>query len=146
MAMLTLRVRDEIEARIADLAKTSGRTKTYWVTRMIELGLAELEYELWQEQALKAFLDKKKATAKELENDINMVTEFDAWLMEAEGNPELQRRTAEAAGTRPPTNPSKTRKPGWITRAKVWIEGFDRKFVWIPKPSSWGLPGAHSLR
>jgi predicted DNA-binding protein len=105
MAMLTLRVRDEIEARIADLAKTSGRTKTYWVTRMIELGLAELEYELWQEQALKAFLDKKKATAKELENDINMVTEFDAWLMEAEGNPELQSRNAEAAGKRPPTNP-----------------------------------------
>jgi predicted DNA-binding protein len=105
MAMLTLRVRDEIEARIADLAKTSGRTKTYWVTRMIELGLAELEYELWQEQALKAFLDKKKATAKELENDINMVTEFDAWIMEAEGNPELQRRNAEAAGKRPPTNP-----------------------------------------
>jgi len=105
MGMLNLRVRDEIEARIADLAKTSGRTKTYWVTRMIELGIAELEYELWEEQALKEFLDKKKATAKDLENDINMVTEFDAWIMEAEGNPELQRNNAEAAGKRPSTNP-----------------------------------------
>ena len=98
MAMLTLRVRDEIDARIADLAKTSGRTKTYWVTRMIELGLAELEYELWQEEALKKFLASRNTTAKELESDPNMVMEFDAYLMEAEGNPELQGSASEASG------------------------------------------------
>jgi predicted transcriptional regulator len=101
MAMLTLRVRDEIDARIAELAKTSGRTKTYWVTRLIELGLAELEYELWQEQALKRFLAEKKVTAAELESDLNMTMEFDAYIMEAEGNPELQGSADEVAGVRP---------------------------------------------
>ena len=104
MAMLTLRVRDEIDARIADLAKASGRTKTYWVTRMIELGIAELEYELWQEQALKKFLASKNASAEQLETDHNMVMEFDAWLLEAEGNPELQRSDNAIAGTRSPKN------------------------------------------
>ncbi len=104
MAMLTLRVRDEIDARIAELAKTSGRTKTYWVTRMIELGLAELEYELWQEQALKKFLAEKSVTAAELESDLNMVMEFDAYIMEAEGNPELQRSDSEVAGPRSAKN------------------------------------------
>jgi predicted DNA-binding protein len=104
MGMLTLRVRDEIESRIADLAKTSGRTKTYWVTRMIELGLAELEYELWQEQALKKFLASRNATGEQLETDSNMVMEFDAWLMEAEGNPELQRGDSQVAGNRSTKN------------------------------------------
>ncbi len=104
MGMLTLRVRDEIETRIADLAKTSGRTKTYWVTRMIELGLAELEYELWQEQALKKFLASKNVSAQQLETDSNMVMEFDAWLMEAEGNPELQRGDDAVASNRSPKN------------------------------------------
>jgi len=104
MGMLTLRVRDEIDARIAELAKASGRTKTYWVTRMIELGLAELEYELWEEQALKAFLASRNATAADLEVDPNMVMEFDAYLMEAEGNPELQASADEAAGHGPKKN------------------------------------------
>lgn len=104
MAMLTLRVRDEIDARIAELAKASGRTKTYWVTRMIELGLAELEYELWEEQALKAFLASRNVSAAELEADPNIVMEFDAYLMEAEGNPELQASTDEAAGRGPKKN------------------------------------------
>jgi predicted transcriptional regulator len=104
MAMLTLRVRDEIDARIAELAKTSGRTKTYWVTRMIELGLAELEYELWQEQALKRFLAEKNLSAAELETDLNMVMEFDAYVMEAEGNPELQRSADDVAGPRSAKN------------------------------------------
>ena len=98
MGMLTLRVRDDIEARIADLAKSSGRTKTYWITRMIELGIAELEYELWQEQALKKFLASKNASVEQLESDINMVMEFDAYLMEAEGNPELQARASQITG------------------------------------------------
>jgi hypothetical protein len=71
---------------------------------MIELGLAELEYELWQEQALKRFLAEKKVSAAELETDLNMVMEFDAYVMEAEGNPELQRSTDEVAGSRPKKN------------------------------------------
>jgi hypothetical protein len=65
---------------------------------MIELGLAELEYELWQEQALKKFLARKNVTAAELEADLNMVMEFDAYIMEAEGNPELQRSPDDVAG------------------------------------------------
>jgi hypothetical protein len=71
---------------------------------MIELGLAELEYELWEEQALKAFLASRNVSAAELEADPNMVMEFDAYLMEAEGNPELQASTDEAAGRGPKKN------------------------------------------
>ena len=95
MAMLTLRVRDEIEARIADLAKTSGRTKTYWVTRLIAMGLNELEYEVWEQKAISAYLAEKKLTSKDLEEGHPETDDVYAWIMDFPGNPELQARTQE---------------------------------------------------
>ena len=48
MGMMTLRLRDDLDARIAELATSSGHTKTYWVARLIAMGLNELEYEVWE--------------------------------------------------------------------------------------------------
>lgn len=52
MAMLTLRIPDELMARLDDLAKRSGRTKTYYVKAMIEIAVDELEDEVWAQEAM----------------------------------------------------------------------------------------------
>ena len=45
MAMLTLRIDDELNDRIAALAKRSGRTKTYFIKRLILEAIEDLEDE-----------------------------------------------------------------------------------------------------
>jgi RHH-type rel operon transcriptional repressor/antitoxin RelB len=52
MAMLTLRIPDELMARLEDLAKRSGRTKTYYVKEMIKIAIDELEEEVWAQEAM----------------------------------------------------------------------------------------------
>ena len=52
MAMLTLRIPDELMTRLDELAKRSGRTKTYYVKAMIEIAVDELEDEVWAQEAM----------------------------------------------------------------------------------------------
>jgi RHH-type rel operon transcriptional repressor/antitoxin RelB len=52
MAMLTLRIPDELMARLDDIAKRSGRTKTYYVKEMIKIAIEELEEEVWAQEAM----------------------------------------------------------------------------------------------
>lgn len=52
MAMLTLRISDELNERLDKMAKRSGRTKTYFVTKLIREGLADLEDHILAEQAV----------------------------------------------------------------------------------------------
>ena len=52
MAMLTLRIDDELNDRLTALAEKSGRTKTHFVKRLLTEAITELEDEIWfQEQA-----------------------------------------------------------------------------------------------
>ena len=52
MAMLTLRIDDDLNDRLTALAEKSGRTKTHFVKRLLAEAIAELEDEIWfQEQA-----------------------------------------------------------------------------------------------
>ena len=41
--MLAIRLTDEIEARLADLAERTGRTKTFYAREAIEMHLDDLE-------------------------------------------------------------------------------------------------------
>jgi RHH-type rel operon transcriptional repressor/antitoxin RelB len=51
MAMLTVRIDDELNARLTALAEKSGRTKTHFVKKLLMDAIAELEDEIWfQEQ------------------------------------------------------------------------------------------------
>jgi RHH-type rel operon transcriptional repressor/antitoxin RelB len=52
MAMLTVRIPDELMARLEDIAKRSGRTKTYYVKEMIKIAVNELEDEVWAQEAM----------------------------------------------------------------------------------------------
>ena len=52
MAMLTLRIDDELNDRIAALAKRSGRTKTYFIKRLILEAIEDLEDEIWAQEAV----------------------------------------------------------------------------------------------
>ncbi len=52
MAMLTVRIPDELMTRLDDIAKRSGRTKTYYVKEMIKIAIDELEEEVWAQEAM----------------------------------------------------------------------------------------------
>jgi RHH-type rel operon transcriptional repressor/antitoxin RelB len=56
MAMLTLRIDDEMNARIDWLAQRSGRTKSHFVKKMIADAIEELEEQVLDELAIKEFL------------------------------------------------------------------------------------------
>ena len=52
MAMLTLRIDDELNDRLTALAEKSGRTKTHFVKKLLSEAIGELEDQIWfQEQA-----------------------------------------------------------------------------------------------
>lgn len=46
MAMLTLRISDELNDRLTKMAEKTGRTKTYFVKKLIVDGLEDLEDEI----------------------------------------------------------------------------------------------------
>jgi RHH-type rel operon transcriptional repressor/antitoxin RelB len=60
MAMLTLRIDDELNDRLTALAKKTGRTKTFFVKQLLNEMITELEDEIWfQEQAAEVIAEYK---------------------------------------------------------------------------------------
>lgn len=59
MAMLTLRIDDELNARITALAQKTGRTKTYFIKKLLVDAIDDLEDELWAQQAARELLAKR---------------------------------------------------------------------------------------
>ena len=59
MAMLTLRIDDELNARLTALAEKSGRTKTHFVKKLLVEAIEELEDEIWfQQQAAEILAER----------------------------------------------------------------------------------------
>ena len=56
MAMLTLRISDELNARIDWLAQRSGRSKSYFVKKMISDAIEAMEEQVLGELAIKKYL------------------------------------------------------------------------------------------
>ncbi|MEY4311125.1 MAG: hypothetical protein RLZ71_1051 [Actinomycetota bacterium] len=56
MAMLTLRISDELNDRLTMMAEKTGRTKTWFVKKLIREGLADLEDEMLFAMAYKEFV------------------------------------------------------------------------------------------
>jgi RHH-type rel operon transcriptional repressor/antitoxin RelB len=56
MAMLTLRLSDELNARLDWLAKRSGRTKSHFVKKMIAQSIEDMEDQVLGELAIKELL------------------------------------------------------------------------------------------
>lgn len=64
MAMLTLRIDDELNARITALAQKTGRTKTYFIKKLLVDAIDDLEDELWAIAALQDLKAKEAAGYK----------------------------------------------------------------------------------
>jgi len=64
MAMLTLRIDDELNARITALAQKTGRTKTYFIKKLLVEAIDDLEDELWAIAALKDLKTKQASGYK----------------------------------------------------------------------------------
>ena len=56
MAMVTIRLSDELKARIDNLAKQSGRPKSYFVRELIIRGIEEFEEDLRDLEAIREYL------------------------------------------------------------------------------------------
>ena len=56
MAMLTLRISDDLNDRLTMMAEKTGRTKTWFVKKLIREGLADLEDEMLFAMMYKEFV------------------------------------------------------------------------------------------
>ncbi len=52
---ISVRLNAEDEQRLNELAKKTGRTKTYYVKKLIEEGLSRLEYQYCLQEDLEAY-------------------------------------------------------------------------------------------
>ena len=105
MAMLTLRIDDEMNARIDWLAQRSGRTKSHFVKKMISDAIAEMEEQVLDELAIKEFLasspedqqtipwEQVKAELRELELASNPKQKSTKGIGKARSKPKKQSRS-----------------------------------------------------
>jgi len=82
MAMLTLRISDELNQRIEKLAIRSNRTKTFFVTKMIEDAIEDMEDQILAELAVAEYRaakpeDRKLISWDEMEARINAKSLYD---------------------------------------------------------------------
>jgi RHH-type rel operon transcriptional repressor/antitoxin RelB len=56
MAMLTLRISEDLNWRLGKMAEKTGRTKTYFVKKLIEDGLEDMEDEILMEIMWKEYI------------------------------------------------------------------------------------------
>ena len=64
MAMLTLRIDDELNDRLTALAEKSGRTKTHFVKKLLVEAIEELEDEIWFQQQAAEILAERASGKK----------------------------------------------------------------------------------
>jgi len=105
MAMLTLRIDDKLNDRITALAQKTGRTKTYFIKKLLVEAIDDLEDELW---AIAAFQDLKAKEAsgykrsyisheeliKELGLDVELDLRTSGNKVNGEGASERRKKTA----------------------------------------------------
>lgn len=77
MAMVTIRLSDELRARIDNLAERSGRPKSYFVRELIIRGIEEFEEDLRDLEAIREYLaaggrNQKRISMKELSVELGL--------------------------------------------------------------------------
>lgn len=78
MAMLTLRIDDELNDRLNALAEKSGRTKTHFVKKLLSEAIAELEDEIWfQEQAAEVIAEFASGKPRDYISHEDLMKELD---------------------------------------------------------------------
>jgi len=77
MAMVTVRLSDELRARIDNLAERTGRPKSYFVRELIIRGIEEFEEDLRDLEAIREYLaaggrNQKRISMKELSVELGL--------------------------------------------------------------------------
>jgi predicted DNA-binding protein len=105
MAMLTLRIDDELNDRLTALAEKSGRTKTHFVKRLLSDAISELEDEIWfQEQAAEIMAEyssgkpRKYISHEQLMKEIGLRENLDPRIL-AESKFETQKNSSSRRKT-----------------------------------------------
>lgn len=70
--MLAVRLSEELEKRLAALAKKTGRTKTYYAREAIETYLEELEDYYLAEERMKGFRDGDAMALEDVKSDLGL--------------------------------------------------------------------------
>ena len=118
MAMVTIRLPQELRDRIDKLSERSGRTKSYFIRQLVERGVEEFEEELRELEAIRASIragrkDYKTYSMDEVLEHVGL-TRMDIG-MEPEG-----RQAAEKAGK---VSSGKTPKKTSVAQAKPGSKG-----------------------
>lgn len=71
---IAVRLPIELETRLKTLSEKSGRPMSYYIRKMIELAIEELEDELWSQEALDEWLksDKKTYSAQKVRSKLGL--------------------------------------------------------------------------
>ena len=77
MAMVTVRLSDDLRARIDNLAERTGRPKSYFVRELIIRGIEEFEEDLRDLEAIREYLaaggrNQKRISMKELSIELGL--------------------------------------------------------------------------
>ena len=113
MAMVTVRLSDELKTRIDNLAERTGRPKSYFVRELIIRGIEEFEEDLRDLEAIREYLaaggrNQKRISMKELSIELGL-DELDS------GNIASSNKATKKA---PQATSAKTAKPARSTRPK----------------------------
>ena len=107
MAMLTLRIDDELDKTLQWLVETSGHTKTYWATRFIREGIADLEPTPEEIRAIKTYRrDKEKGIDRSVPFEV-VVEELNARIMAAENRTNRKKTVAKTRSSGSPKSSSR---------------------------------------
>ena len=120
MAMLTLRISDELNARIDWMAKHSGRSKSFFVKKMIEDAIEDMEDHILAEIALAEYRaadpkDRELISWDEMEKRINArALENKSSLATRKGTEQIARRGKDSgqAKAKPASKDARSSKTG----------------------------------
>lgn len=109
MAMVTIRLSDELKARIDNLAERSGRSKSYFVRELIIRGIEEFEEDLRDLEAIREYLaaggrNQKRISMKDLSIELGLDQ------LESGDNSSGRKTTKKASQTNRPKT-AKSAKP-----------------------------------
>lgn len=106
MAMITIRLPQELRDRIDRLSERSGRTKTYFIRQLVERGVEALEEEQRELEEIRAAIRSGRRGYKTYSMD-EVLDHVGLTRMDIAVDPERGQPTKETRQTRSAKNPKK---------------------------------------
>jgi RHH-type rel operon transcriptional repressor/antitoxin RelB len=106
MAMVTIRLPQELRDRIDKLSERSGRTKSYFIRQLVERGVEEFEEEIRELEAIRASIRAGRKDYKTFSMD-EVLEHVGLTRMDIGMEPEAEQATAKARQVSSAKNPKK---------------------------------------